>query len=120
MENIKTLISICFLVLCFISSLLSLLMKNISNIKKKKNLENILNIFNEIIPLIEEAEAFIDYDGEEKKEYVISRIIKILNNKGEKIDTDMIESMIETLVSFSKEVNYSENIDDDKSLEELF
>lgn len=120
MENIKTLISICFLVLCFISLLLSLLMKNISNIKKKNNLENILNIFNEIIPLIEEAEAFIDYDGEEKKEYVISRIIKILNNKGEKIDTDMIESMIETLVSFSKEVNYSENIDDDKSLEELF
>ena len=64
---------------------------------------------NDLIPLICEAEKFTSYNGEEKKEYVVSRIIRNLSNSNIKIGEEKINEMIEKLVSFSKEVNYKES-----------
>lgn len=109
MEDLKLYISIVIFVLGLITSIISIIIKYTKNIKVKNNLKNILGVIEELIPLIEEAETFSSYSGEEKKEYVISRIYRKLSKEDIKIDEVKIDEMIEKLVSFSKEVNYKES-----------
>ena len=109
MEDLKLYISIVIFILGLITSIISIIIKYTKNIKVKNNLKNILGVIEELIPLIEEAETFSSYSGEEKKEYVISRIYRKLNKEDIKIDEEKINEMIEKLVSFSKEVNYKES-----------
>ena len=109
MEDLKLYISIVIFILGLITSIISIIIKYTKNIKVKNNLKNILGVIEELIPLIEEAETFSSYSGEEKKEYVISRIYRKLNKEDIKIDEEKINEMIEKLGSFSKEVNYKES-----------
>lgn len=109
MEEVKLYLYIIIFVLSLITSIVSIIVKYSKNVKVKNNLENVLNIMNDLIPLICEAEKFTSYNGEEKKEYVVSRIIRNLSNNNIKIDEEKINEMIEKLVSFSKEVNYKES-----------
>lgn len=109
MEEVKLYLYIIIFVLSLITSIISIALKYSKNLKVKNNLETVLNIMNDLIPLICEAEKFTSYNGEEKKEYVVSRIIRNLSNSNIKIGEEKINEMIEKLVSFSKEVNYKES-----------
>lgn len=64
------------------------------------------NIRLSLLELIEEAEKFINYSGEEKKAYVVTRIKEILLSKKIKIDITEIDNKIEELIKLSKVVNY--------------
>lgn len=109
MEEVRLYLYIIIFVLSLITSIISIALKYSKNLKVKNNLETVLNIMNDLIPLICEAEKFTSYNGEEKKEYVVSRIIRNLSNSNIKIGEEKINEMIEKLVSFSKEVNYKES-----------
>ena len=109
MEDIKLYLSIIVFVLGLLTSIISIIVKYTKNSKAKKNLQNVLSIIEDLIPLIEEAEKFTSYSGEEKKEYVISRIIRNLSKNNIEINEEQINEMIEKLVGFSKEVNYKES-----------
>ena len=109
MEEMKLYISLIVFFLGLITSIISIVIKYTKNIKVKNNLQNMLMIIDEIIPLIIEAEEFLSYSGEEKKEYVISRIFRKLNNCNIKIEEEKIDDIIEKLVDFTKEVNYEES-----------
>lgn len=109
MEAMKLYISLIIFFLGFITSIISIVIKYTKNIKVKNNLQNMLMIIDEIIPLIIEAEEFLSYSGEEKKEYVVSRIFRKLNNCNIKIEEEKIDNIIEKLVDFTKEVNYEES-----------
>ena len=109
MEEMKLYISLIVFFLGLITSIISIVIKYTKNIKVKNNLQNMLMIIDEIIPLIIEAEEFLSYSGEEKKEYVISRIFRKLNNCNIKIEEEKIDNIIEKLVDFTKEVNYEES-----------
>lgn len=109
MEDIKLYISIIVFVLGLITSIISIIIKYTKNSKTKKSLQNVLYIIEDLIPLIEEAERFTAYSGQEKKEYVISRIIRNLSKNNIEINEEQINEMIEKLVGFSKEVNYKES-----------
>lgn len=109
MEEMKLYISLIVFFLGLITSIISIVIKYTKNIKVKNNLQNMLMIIDEIIPLIIEAEEFLSYSGEEKKEYVVSRIFRKLNNCNIKIEEEKIDTIIEKLVDFTKEVNYEES-----------
>lgn len=109
MEEMKLYISLIVFFLGLITSIISIVIKYTKNIKVKNNLQNMLMIIDEIIPLIIEAEEFLSYSGEEKKEYVVSRIFRKLNNCNIKIEEEKIDNIIEKLVDFTKEVNYEES-----------
>ena len=109
MEEVRLYLYIIIFVLSLITSIISIALKYSKNLKVKNNLETVLNIMNDLIPLICEAEKFTSYNGEEKKEYVVSRIIRNLSNSNIKIGEEKINEMIEKLISFSKEVNYKES-----------
>ena len=81
-ENLEIYLSVAITVFSLFASALTFLIKLIKNIKERIKTENKLKISESIIPLIEEAEAFINYTGIEKKEFVTTRITQFaLSNK---------------------------------------
>ena len=81
------------------------LKKFVKNKKLKKVLEKAEEITKEIIPCIMEAEKFVNYTGEEKKNFVMTKLnqLAIINNI--KLNEEEISNKIEQLVSLTKEVN---------------
>ena len=85
MEDLKIILSITTSIMVILSTILTLLVKAIKNNKTKKTLQGVLSCTNQLIPLIQEAERFINYTGEEKKEYVITRINKYMKENNIKM-----------------------------------
>ena len=54
---------------------------------------------------VQEAEKFVNYTGEEKKAYVLTKIRQYTANKNIKFNTDKVSALIEELVLLSKNVN---------------
>lgn len=54
---------------------------------------------------MEEAEKFEGYSGPEKREYVLSKLIRFYNKIGLKFDEEKITEQINNEVSFTKIVN---------------
>lgn len=81
------------------------LKKFVKNKKLKKVLEKAEEITKEIIPCIMEAEKFVNYTGEEKKNFVMTKLnqFAIVNNI--KFNEEETSNKIEQLVSLTKEVN---------------
>ena len=52
-----------------------------------------------------EAEQFLDYSGEEKKVYVVTRLKEWCINNNVEYDESSINGVIEDLITFSKQVN---------------
>ena len=78
---------------------------------KHKKTNNIKTLFTaKIEELICEAEKFLNYTGEEKKQYVISRAKSWLseNNAIKKFSDSTISAMIENVITLSKSVNKRE------------
>ncbi len=57
---------------------------------------------------IKDAEKFVNYSGEEKKEKVLSWATNFCQDNKIKFDKDKISSMIEELVTLTKQVNQRE------------
>ena len=78
---------------------------------KNKKTNNIKTLFTaKLEELICEAEKFLNYTGEEKKQYVISRAKSWLseNNAIKKFSDSTISAMIENVITLSKSVNKRE------------
>lgn len=111
---------IIMILIFFIVLILRFIIKFTKNNKLKNNLQTILSVISEIIPLIKEAETFINYSGEEKKKYVESRVLNYVNTNGLKIDENIISESIDDLVDFTKHVNFDTSKKTcDKSLKKL-
>lgn len=109
MEDLKIILSITTSIMVILSTILTLLVKAIKNNKTKKTLQGVLSCTNQLIPLIQEAERFINYTGEEKKEYVITRINKYMKENNIKMCDDELSNKIDELVLLTKNVNYKKN-----------
>ena len=105
MENLKLLVSLGAPLLGFISTSIILLKKNVKNNKLKKALEKSEEILNHLIPCVSEAEKFINYSGEEKKEYVMTKLNQYAIDNKITFDKEIISNKIEELIEMSKNVN---------------
>lgn len=85
------------------------LKKFVKNKRLKKVLEKAEKLTKEIIPCIMEAEKFVNYTGEEKKNFVMTKLnqFAIINNI--KFNEEETSNKIEQLVSLTKEVNVNNN-----------
>ena len=54
---------------------------------------------------MEIAESFANYSGEEKKEYVITKVNQFAIENGIKFDLQMVTEKIEEMIELSKKVN---------------
>lgn len=105
-EEIMTIISACIGLLATITGFLIPLVRSV---KAKNRLIAINKLTTELQTLIIEAEAFVNFSGEEKKEYVMTKANRYaIDNKIPYNEQD-VDKKIEDLVTLSKEVNKRED-----------
>ena len=105
MENLEIILSIAATAIGLLVTTITFLVKFIKNGKLKRAAEHIVKIGNAIVPYIEQAEKFIGYSGEEKKEYVMTKANQFAIEKGIDFDANAVSNKIEELVSLTKQVN---------------
>lgn len=107
-ESINTTTTLMLTILGLVISLLTFIIKFFKCVKEKKNALNLLDLTSILMPLIEEAEKFINYTKDEKKEYVIVKTLKLLQDSNKKIETKVISEEIDKLVGLTKKVNVNQ------------
>lgn len=105
MENLEIIISIASTALGLLITTVTFIGKFVTNAKAKKAMENIVKIGNAVIPYIEEAETFVHYTGEEKKQYVLTKANRFAMDNNIKFDEQAVSERIEELVTLTKQVN---------------
>ena len=71
----------------------------------KKKLKNSYVLLDAVAPLMEIAETFTNYSGEEKKEYVMTKVNQFAIENGIRFDSQAVSNKIEELIGLSKNVN---------------
>lgn len=117
-ESINTTTTLMLTIVGLIISFITFIVKFIKCVKEKKNALNLLDLTTILMPLIEEAEKFINYTKDEKKEYVMVKTLKLLQDSKKKIDTNIISEEIDKLVALTKKVNVIQN--NSKELKKLY
>ena len=105
MQNLEIIISLASTALGLIITALTFLIKFIKNAKAKKIVEQTVKLCDAILPYIKKAETFIHYSGEEKKEYVMTKVSQYARENDLKFDEGMISQKIEEIIALTKEVN---------------
>ena len=109
MEEIELILTLAGTVLSlFIASVL-FIVKIIRGSISKKELKNSYVLLEAVgPPLMEIAETFTHYSGEEKKEYVMTKVQQFAIENGIKFDSEAVTNKIEELIGLSKNVNGKE------------
>ncbi|MCL2861026.1 MAG: hypothetical protein FWE22_01240 [Firmicutes bacterium] len=105
MAQIQVIISISSTAFCFLVTTITLLYRLLKNAKARMRAENIVKIGNAIIPYIEQAEKFIGYSSNEKKEYVLTKANQYAIENKMRFDIEAVSLRIEELVRLTKSVN---------------
>ncbi len=92
--------TVCLFFVCII-----LIIKIVQAKRSKKKTVNTALLEEVIAPLMEIAEKFENYSGEEKKEYVITKINQFAVENKLNFDAKAISEKIEQLIKLSKRVN---------------
>lgn len=91
-----------------IITLATIIGKYVSSKKAKRLAEQTIEICNAILPYIEQAESYIAYSGQEKKEYVMTKANRYAIEKGIAFDESAISEKVEELLELTKTVNAHE------------
>ena len=105
MEEIRMYVSYITPILTIICSFLIFLKNKIKKKQVSKMVEKTEELMKRIIPYIEEAERFTNFSGEEKKEYVMTKLKGYAINFGIDFDENSISNKVEELIELSKKVN---------------
>lgn len=109
MESLREIITIISASLGLIATIIGFLIPLVKNIKAKNKLVAIKKLTSTLQSLIIDAEAFVNFTGTEKKEYVMTKANRFaIENKIPYNETDVSEK-IEELICLSKEVNKRES-----------
>lgn len=102
----------CYTIFSIIIAVASIILSIVSEFRKKKTEKLSLTqqtLSSKIENLVVEAEKFLNYSGEEKKNYVLTRAKQYLTSvKCTKISDSSISDIIERFVSITKLVNQRE------------
>lgn len=108
MENIELIFSLIGTCIGLIITLATIIGKYVSSKKAKRLAEQTIEICNAILPYIEQAESYIAYSGQEKKEYVMTKANRYAIEKGIAFDESAISEKVEELLELTKTVNAHE------------
>lgn len=88
-----------------IVGIIVLITKLVKAVKSKNQLSNIFSIEEKTLEFIYEAELFLNYSGEEKKEWVKTKVNQFAIENKLNYDSKFVGILIEKLVDLSKNVN---------------
>lgn len=105
MENLELIVSLAGTALSLFIACILFIVKIIRGYITKKKLKNSYVLLEAVAPLMEIAEQFTNYSGEEKKEYVMTRVNQFALENKIKFDSEAVNEKIEELIGLSKKVN---------------
>lgn len=105
MENLELILSLAGICVGLIVTVATLIFKYAKSAKARKAAEQTIEICNAILPYIEQAESYVHYSGEEKKEYVMTKANRYAIENDIAFDEDALSEKVEELITLSKEVN---------------
>ena len=105
MENLELIISLASACLGLVVAVAAVIAKYASSAKARKAAEQTMDICNALLPYIEQAESYVHYSGEEKKEYVMTKANRYAIENDIAFDEDAVSEKVEELITLSKEVN---------------
>ena len=105
MENLELIVSLAGTALSLFIACVLFIVKIIRGYITKKKLKNSYVLLEAVPPLMEIAEQFTNYSGEEKKEYVMTRVNQFALENKIKFDSEAVNEKIEELIGLSKKVN---------------
>lgn len=117
-ENIQMYLSFLAPCVTLLLTTVVFLQKFVKNKKLKKILEKTEKITKEIIPYISDAEKLSHFSGEEKKEYVMTKLNKFAIENKIDFNEELTSQRIEELISLTKEVNCKNKEESSLSAEE--
>lgn len=109
MEHLEWILSIAGTVLSLVILCVSFLIKLIQSVRARKREQGQTTLLDAVAPLMEIAENFTNYSGEEKKEYVITKVNQFAFENGINFDLHAVSNKIEELIALSKNVNSNKN-----------
>lgn len=109
MENAELIISLIgtafsLLITCFI-----VIAKLIGSVKRRKSMQESADLLDAIAPLMEIAEKHRNYSGEEKKEFVLTKLNQFSIENGIEFKAEEITERLEKLINLTKQVNTKKN-----------
>lgn len=104
-ENLELFLSLAGTILSLVIACIIFIIKIIKIVKSKKQIMNSALLEEAVPQLMEIAEQFLNYSGEEKKEFVMTKINQFAIENGLKFEADIISNKIEELISLTKKVN---------------
>ena len=116
MENLELILSLAGACVGLIVTVATLIFKYAGSAKARKAAEQTIEICNAILPYIEQAESYVHYSGEEKKEYVMTKANQYAIENGIAFNKQAVSAKVEELVELTKEVNAR---DSDKTMIEV-
>ena len=117
LENIQLLLPYMAPILGMLGAIILFIKKSVKNKKLTNVLEMAEEFTERIIPYIKEAEKLIHYTGEEKKNYVMTKLNQYAIENKIKFNQEEASKRIEELVGLTKEVNINScEINNDKDV----
>lgn len=117
MDKINLYIEEIITVITLFITTVSFLIKSVKSSKAQKNAKAEIQLNDILLKLMEEVEKYVNYSGEEKKAYVITRVKEEFLSNKIKLDAVKVNDKIESLIQLSKNVNSRSN--NDKTLKKL-
>lgn len=105
MENLELILSLAGTAISLFIACVLFIVKIIRGYLAKKKLKNDYILLDAVAPLMEIAESFTSYSGEEKKEYVLTKANQFAIENGIKFNAQAVTEKIEELIGLSKKVN---------------
>ena len=110
MENLEIIFSLFGTALSLLVTCLFFIIKFIKSVHTKNKLKDNTAILEAVAPLMEIAEKFRHYSGEEKKEFVLTKLNQFSLENNLAFDAEAIDKKIEELIKLTKQVNSKNQI----------
>jgi hypothetical protein len=108
MERLDLILSLTGSAIGFLATAVTFIAKFLKSAKAKRIAEQTIKISNAVLPYIKQAEAFLHYSGQEKKEFVMTKANQYAIEHGFFFNPGLVSDKIEELVKLTKEVNQRE------------
>ncbi len=105
MENLELLLSLTGTAVSLFVTAVVFIAKFASSIRKRKKFLNENDLLNAVVPLMEIAEQHTNYSGEEKKEFVLTKLNQFAIENKINFNSEAVVKRIEELIVLSKKVN---------------
>lgn len=105
MENFELMITLAGTAFSLLITCVVFVIRLIKIWRDKKSFLDDLVLQEAIMPLMELAEKYLNYSGDEKKQFVLTKLNQFALENKIKFNAELISNKIEQLIELSKQVN---------------